>query len=1041
MSDQETENDDGDNEGHPRGAGILDIQTLPETNELRATCKSQYEETLSKQLSCVELDVSFWAGLLKEKLGIESFQAFQDVGCQIYSFLLQFVRYPKERKALKRLLHVHVGELFKKDAFFNEWLPLLEAQVETMKRFQKEERCRSEHEVQKVEDWFRKMLIVPESAWISTEASLSDANYIMKHIFVNIRNAVSDVSNLDKKSFIAEKVCGFHLKGIWTTDNPCDVSVRKDALSLPEDIVIDFPLRSQFSEQLQFESKKNEGKFLEHLKIFGCSLLNEQCSSFMLESRDNDEGYCSTVKYCFIPMASCVLQSHQLLLSEDALIHLRRIEKALESDATVAEKEFKLFLNRFGSHALSGPVHYGGLFIWKCYTIDYEQSEKHEIYQLQKDVIRVSATMHFPIEERVSAMEGSLTSYPENIRDQTYIQTFVIGGPSTVVGFPGWKYCLNKCNRMWQLIDHGLSQIAVWDIISMNHKKDFKMSQCLAKEMKQHWVKQKGITNKDQMPSSVIVTTVGTTLDVLHCEDFNSLFHHFRNALETYNAECDGIIHPHKANKVTSNIEKTVSLLRAHFHNTEQLMADCLLLTILNPLEYRPEKGRFSASLTRSDINYLCEKSVGLHEEFLMVQRQNSLLKVQSYFFYLTIFLCDLLGAEEECIKCHIEYLKNKLSPLISEISSCLESLHINSNFGGFQSKMELFYKEDVFVHDRKFLQSPVTVEKYLQSQSMDQSIMELFTNLGLTEYFPQKLSLHHALELRDDIILYEKPNIDLKIYPFIMLQKIMMFDPNCRIGFPDDFDDSDECDNFPKIHPMDGLLSLLHCSDNFLRQVLLSRLATCNIAVPLLLPHPITKEPTLLLWALRSIVNKYLSRTPSDRIVNFPTAFVSFIKIGNPSMSKSEILNSVLNTDRSFNRDIFLSSNSPGVNTSSVMVKDLVEVCWYLSLESVGFPTAIAFVNLHGDGCDTDCEKQIKFLCEICTMHIVLLDEDVFEDAKRECTLELLQSVSNSKLGVPVIILHKDNSEQIEIHLKEFKSEYILSNMTEMCIILAKES
>ena len=51
-----------------------------------------------------------------------------------------------------------------------------------------------------------------------------------------------------------------------------------------------------------------------------------------------------------------------------------------------------------------------------------------------------------------------------------------------------------------------------------------------------------------------------------------------------------------------------------------------------------------------------------------------------------------------------------------------------------------------------------------------------------------------------------------------------------------------------PKINPLDGLLTVLLCADNFLRQDLMYRLAACQIAVPLVLPDPMTGDLTLTL-------------------------------------------------------------------------------------------------------------------------------------------------------------------------------------------------
>ena len=98
-------------------------------------------------------------------------------------------------------------------------------------------------------------------------------------------------------------------------------------------------------------------------------------------------------------------------------------------------------------------------------------------------------------------------------------------------------------------------------------------------------------------------------------------------------------------------------------------------------------------------------------------------------------------------------------------------------------------------------------------------------------------------------------------------------------------------------------------------------------------------------------------------------------------------------------------------------MSDGLVEVSWYFSSEK--FPTTVAFVNLHGDGCETDCKRQIDFLCNICTMHVVLLEDSMLEDAQKEITVRLLQQLSDSKTGLPLIVLTTNKSEQkLEAHV-----------------------
>ena len=999
----------------------------------------QYEGSFFKELQELKLDASVLIKVLNDKLGIETTTALREVGSQSYSFLVQFLRSPKERNALREFLHVNENStLFKKSISSKEWLPLLEAQVRTLKKFETEEKSRLDEEVQKVEDRFRKMLIVPESAWISKEAlALGDMNNMMEKMLGNIRDAVSYRSNLDEKSFLIEK--GSSLKiGVCTTDNPCRSLVRGDILSSKINIHIDFPLRSQYCEQIQFESKKNEEDFFEQLKLFGCSLLNEDCSGFMLESEDIDERYCSTVKYCFMPMAVCFLDNHQLLLSEDALSQLEKIQAALQSqDAIQIEKQCKSFFNQFGSHVYKGPFHFGGIFWWKCFSVGYEPSEKPKIQELQEAAIHTAPAMDFSSGSKILSTMGG--NFPHELKKLTFIETSAIGGPSGMVGFPDWNYCLTRCNRTWQLIDRGISQVPVWDIISMNHANDFIMSECLAKEMKHQWENQRSIKLKDAqfvaqdgLPQSVTpVTVVETIPPLMHCNDFDDIFKHFKTALEVFDSQprskavktFDDSMHPQKAIRATLKVEKAVSLLRHSLLEADRQMEDCLLVTILSPLEYLPEKRRFSVLLAKSDVEYLCDNSKNIYEEFMKLQGQNSQLKVQSYLFYITIFHCDRIGARKECFENHIKYLEEKLVPLTPEIASCLQTLQmdeIDCNWTKFQSQMELFKSEEYAPCHNIVPQIAYqeTKEKELPDKDLEieRSVKELFTTLGLTDYFPQKLSLHDALEIRD--VLSRKSNHNPELRPFIMLQKIMMFDPKCRMGFSycdndDKNNDDSEDDDEDSIHPIDCLLALLHCSDNFLRQDLLCRLATCQLAVPLLLPHPHSREPTLLLWAMRSIEKQLLlhNETPySYRIVDFPTAFVSIIRVGNSFISKSEILNGVFKAEH----DIFLPCKD------TILANGLVEVAWCVqNTDSSSVPTVIAYVNLHGDGSNPDYGKQFGFLCHICSVHVVLLDNTMLEDAKREDTISVLKRLS--KNNAHMIIVQEGFHEQIAKELKDY--------------------
>ena len=331
-----------------------------------------------------------------------------------------------------------------------------------------------------------------------------------------------------------------------------------------------------------------------------------------------------------------------------------------------------------------------------------------------------------------------------------------------------------------------------------------------------------------------------------------------------------------------------------------------------------------------------------------------------------------------------------------------------------------------------------------------------LLQEIGLIKYFPKKLGVCDAIQFRD--IIEDAPQ-NSELYPFLILQKIMAFDSQCRIPFKisnetqesnDSHDtmqsskeshgvksdshgaksskesndakldessdsESDESDNGDSIHPMDGLLALIYCCDDFLRQDIFNRMATCQIALPLLLPDPYTGELTMLLWAMRTIVKEFAlpdDKTCNNRIVKIPMPLVSFLRVGSHDISKSEIMNETMCNKGSDNRNQpFFDYNSPGGTNKKFLVKGLVEISWYLpGIQTKLFPNPVAFVNLRGDASDPQLEKQVHFLCDISAVNVLLLSSDIFkEDATREGAINLLKKLSRAPGKSIVIKTKKD--------------------------------
>lgn len=173
---------------------------------------------------------------------------------------------------------------------------------------------------------------------------------------------------------------------------------------------------------------------------------------------------------------------------------------------------------------------------------------------------------------------------------------------------------------------------------------------------------------------------------------------------------------------------------------------------------------------------------------------------------------------------------------------------------------------------------------------------------LGLKDKYPQKITLNEALSIGQESL---KCLDKVEQLPHFILQNIMMRNANskklCKM--------MSLKNPTVKINSMDSLIALLHCCDDFLRQELLSRLAACQQAIPVLLPDQHKKVITFLLWSMRLIVLewkcKYTTTTVSktSRIVNYKGPIISFLRIGasHGKMSKSHILNTVIGDQKYF--------------------------------------------------------------------------------------------------------------------------------------------
>uniref|UniRef100_A0A672FGN7 Si:dkey-85k7.12 n=1 Tax=Salarias fasciatus TaxID=181472 RepID=A0A672FGN7_SALFA len=267
--------------------------------------------------------------------------------------------------------------------------------------------------------------------------------------------------------------------------------------------------------------------------------------------------------------------------------------------------------------------------------------------------------------------------------------------------------------------------------------------------------------------------------------------------------------------------------------------------------------------------------------------------------------------------------------------------------------------------------------------------------DLGLEQFYPQKLSLSKILQI-DKKTTDDQPLKCKSDLPWYFLKKLMMVNAtarnvNCTSESKSDVSEDDEFDlddlvsssnSADVLNPLDIITALFLCSDGFVQQELALKMSMCQFSVPLLLPDCDNNQSTLMVWALRDIVKKYRPKSLfeskgfiEDRIVVSELPMISFVRLGECSLSKSEILNKLLSSSQQYH-DAFVHHNMDCGDSPRRISNGLTEITWYFpggneNIDIFSHPVALA--NLRGD--IASFQTQFSFLCQTSAAVFVFFD------------------------------------------------------------------
>ncbi|XP_017331395.1 up-regulator of cell proliferation-like [Ictalurus punctatus] len=291
------------------------------------------------------------------------------------------------------------------------------------------------------------------------------------------------------------------------------------------------------------------------------------------------------------------------------------------------------------------------------------------------------------------------------------------------------------------------------------------------------------------------------------------------------------------------------------------------------------------------------------------------------------------------------------------------------------------------------------------ESSQLKDDLRSFLKTLGLEKYYPHKLTVRSFLEINSASVSDEEVH-SLQAMPLAFLRKLLMANSNSRslLSAPGENHETDdlfaEQDNDGSPNLLDLHTALFVCADSFLQQEIALKMSMCQFAVPFLLPQGVHNQCTLMLWALRGILKEWRPHSLSeskefveDSVVHAKIPFISFVRLSNCSLSKSHILNQVLNNSQQ-HHDFFSHREMIGGSAPRVIANGMVEICWNLPCGRKNidvFPEAVAIANLRGDACTF--ETQFSFLTQVSTAVFVFLDS---VDKNEQSLIASLQEIKS---------------------------------------------
>lgn len=415
-----------------------------------------------------------------------------------------------------------------------------------------------------------------------------------------------------------------------------------------------------------------------------------------------------------------------------------------------------------------------------------------------------------------------------------------------------------------------------------------------------------------------------------------------------------------------------------------------ILLSALSKFRYDETVG-FSHLLKLSDVEDFVNEFEPPYNEYIQCSQKSSCMQKQA--LLVDIITTNIIRYRNQHSEKYFDYCYLNIKSKIDDIITSKLEFHMKSSFYDWKqikSDLKSLIRDEALPTKISMqLKVSYTDEKtsLLSSKCCDFYTAEFITylrDMNVIDCFPEKLQYREAISISSrssenpfwfllEQILLQNSSIFIALENYVTSigSSTDNHERTSNENVSDDTIDFDflnclpmESKEIATFNPLDLIVSIFACSTQFLKQTLASKLHEARLAIPILLPVVASESLCFSLGVLRSIsIPQRGSLIPG---LDCPVNVLSFMRLGRPQHSKSEMINNFLNSE---NHHTFFNQNAPLGRTDRRISNGLVETTFVLPNEKENLTLIF---NTRGDS--GIYSKQQMSLCAISTAIIVLV-------------------------------------------------------------------